>query len=68
MKEHHAYNLATGEIITCPTGNQLKRCVRIINKQDRKYGVRPEWIFVHHKGISAVIDKANRIYKQRSGR
>ena len=65
---HHAYNLATGEIISCPTGNHLKRCVRIINEQDRKYNVRPEWIFVHHKGISAVIAKANRIGKQRLGR
>lgn len=65
---HHAYNLTTGEIISCPTGNHLKRCVRIVNEHDRKYNVRPEWIFVHRKGISAVIAKANRIGKQRLGR
>ena len=62
---HHAYNLSTGEIISCPTGSHLKRCVAIVNRNDHKYGVRPEWIFSHRKGISAIIAKANHIGKQR---
>ena len=65
---HHAYNLSTGEILSCSTGNQLKRCVAIVNRNDRKYGVRSEWIFSHCKGISAIIAKANRIGRERSGR
>lgn len=64
---HHAYNLTTGEIISCPTGNHLKRCVAIINRNDRKYGERPEWIFAHRCGISKIIAKANKIGAQRLG-
>lgn len=66
MEKHCAYNLTTGEILTCGNGNQLKRCVRIITNNDRKYGVRSEWIF-SHQGINAIMAKANRIGKQRLG-
>ena len=65
---HHAYNLSTGEIVSCQTGNHLKKCVAIINRNDRKYGVRSEWIFAHHCGISKIMAKANKIGKQRMGR
>jgi hypothetical protein len=64
---HCAYNLTTGEILTCGTGNHLKRCVRIVSKNDKAYGVRGEWIF-GHKGINAIMAKANRIGRQRMGR
>lgn len=64
---HCAYNLATGEILICGTGNHLKRCVRIVSKNDKAYGVRSEWIF-GHKGIDAIAAKVNQICKQRMGR
>ena len=61
---HCAYNLTTGEILTCGTSNHLKRCVRIVMKNDGAYGVRGEWIF-GHKGINAIMAKANRICRRR---
>jgi hypothetical protein len=64
---HCAYNLVTGEILTCSNGNHLKRCVNIIAKNDKAYGVRDEWIF-GHKGINHIMAKANKIGKQRLGR
>lgn len=67
FNRHCAYNLTTGEIVACPNGNHLKRCVRIISKNDKEYGVRGEWIF-GHKGINAIMAKANRIGKERCGR
>ena len=66
-QRHCAYNLTTGEILTCERGNQLKRCVSIIMKNDKECGVRGEWIF-GHKGINAIMSKANRIGRQRMGR
>ena len=67
MEKHCAYNLTTGEILACSTGSHLKRCVAIIAKNDREFGVRGEWIF-GHKGINAIMAKANRIGRQRLGR
>ena len=67
MEKHCAYNLTTGEIIACGNGNHLKRCVKIISNNDRKYGVRSEWIF-SHKGINRIMAKANKIGKMRLGR
>ena len=68
MKELHcAYNLTTGEVLSCSNGNHLKRCVRIITNNDYKYGVRSEWVFCH-KGLNAMMAKANKIGKQRLGR
>ena len=63
MEKHCAYNLATGEIIACSTGNHLKRCVRIVAKNDYDN----EWIF-SHKGINAIIAKANEIGRERMGK
>lgn len=67
MEKHCAYNLTTGEILACSTGSHLKRCVAIIAKNDRECGVRGEWIF-GHKGINAIMAKANKIGKERVGR
>ena len=64
---HCAYNLTTGEIITCPTGTHLKRLVRIVTRNNKGYGTPNEWIF-GHKGINAIMAKANRIGKMRLGR
>ena len=68
MTKHVAYNLTTGEIVACSTGNHLKRCVRTINATNRKWGYPAgEWIF-GHKGVNAIMAKANRIGRQRLGR
>lgn len=66
-QRHCAYNLTTGEILTCSNGNHLKRCVAIVSRNDYRYGVRGEWIF-GHKGIDAIMAKANRIGRERLGR
>ena len=63
MEKHVAYNLETGEIIACANGNHLKRCVRIANATTRKWGYSTgKWIF-GHKGIRAIIAKADCIRK-----
>lgn len=64
---HCAYNLMTGEILACETVNHLKRCVRIVSKNDYQYCVHSEWIF-GHKGVNAIMAKANKIGRQRLGR
>ena len=66
-QRHCAYNLTTGEILACGKGKQLKRCVRIIMRNDKAYGVRGEWIF-GHKGVNAIMAKANKIGRPRLGR
>ena len=67
MEKHCAYNLETGEIIACGNGKLLKRCVTIATTYNHKDGVRNEWIF-GHKGINAIMAKANRIGRERMGR
>jgi hypothetical protein len=67
MARHLAYNLTTGEILECPRVNHLKRCVRIVSKNDKECGVRGEWIF-SHKGVTHIIAKANCIGRERLGR
>lgn len=46
--QHAAYNLTTGEVCICLTGNQLKRHVAHIEKTNRKlnYG-KGKWVFAH---------------------
>ena len=63
MEKHCAYNLVTGEIIACSSGNHLKRCVAIVSNNNPEN----EWIF-SHKGINHIMAKANKIGKQRLGR
>lgn len=68
MEKHVAYNLTTGEVVACSTGNHLKRCVRTINHHNRKWGYpKGEWIF-SHRGVNAIMAKANCIGRQRLGR
>lgn len=68
MEKHVAYNLTTGEVIACSTSNHLKRCVRTINRHNRQWGYPAgEWIF-SHRGVNAIMAKANRIGRQRLGR
>lgn len=64
---HCAYNLTTGEILADPNGNHLKKCVRIVTKRNHEAGYGNEWIF-GHKGINAIMAKANRIGRARLGR
>ena len=45
---HAAYNVNTGEIINCSSGQQLKREVARTQKVDKElYGVRGQWRFSH---------------------
>lgn len=67
MMKHCAYNLTTGEILACGNGNHLKRCVTIVSKNDHESGIRGEWIF-GHRGINAIMAKANKIGRERMGR
>ena len=56
-QRHCAYNLTTGEILTCEKGNQLKRCVAIISRHDKRYyGCRSQWVF-GHQGMDKLTDK-----------
>jgi hypothetical protein len=56
-QRHCAYNLTTGEILTCGNGNQLKRSVAIISRHDKRYyGCRSQWVF-GHQGIDKLNDK-----------
>ena len=57
-QRHCAYNLTTGEILTCEKGNQLKRCVAIISGHDKRYfGCRSQWVF-GHQGMDKLAAKA----------
>ncbi len=49
---HFAYNVGTGEIIGCKTGNALKREVKATNKRDTSlFGRVPRtWRFCHDGG------------------
>ena len=56
-QRHCAYNLTTGEILTCGNGNQLKRCVSIISRHDKQYfDCRAKWVF-GHQGYDKLVDK-----------
>lgn len=61
---HAAYNLATGEIITCERANYLKKCVAYRQKTDREYfGVNGRWVWAHGaNAVEKVCAKANRGY------
>lgn len=49
---HLAYNVGTGEIINCASGNTLKRKAKATNKHDtRLFGKVPcTWRFCHDYG------------------
>ena len=56
-QRHCAYNLRTGEIITCERGNQLKRQMAIISRHDKRYyGCRAKWVFCH-QGLDKLTEK-----------
>lgn len=61
---HAAYNLTTGEILTCEHANCLKKCVAIVQKTNREYfGINGRWIWAHGaNAIDKVCAKANRGY------
>lgn len=65
--KHCAYNLTTGEILACSTSNHLKKCVRIVANNDRKFGLRSEWIF-GHKGIDEISNRGREILSHCSRR
>lgn len=49
MYKHIAYNTETGEVITCTTGNQLKRMVKQNNAWAIRYGYTTgSWRFTHN--------------------
>jgi len=48
--KHVAYNIDTGEVRMCPTGNQLKRALKRANAWDKAHDYPVgRWIFAHHK-------------------
>ena len=48
--KHVAYNIDTGEVRMCPTGNQLKRALKRANAWDKAHGYPVgRWIFAHRK-------------------
>lgn len=48
---HLAYCVSTGEIISAPSGNTLKRAVALTKYYDRKYGCETgSWRFCHDFG------------------
>ena len=60
-QKHCAYNLTTGELLTCGQGNLLKRCVAIISRNDKNYyGCRSQWVF-GHQGRDKLIDKVRNL-------
>ena len=48
MYKHIAYNLYTGEVLMCNTGNQLKRWVKRTNAWAIRNGYKcGQWVFSH---------------------
>lgn len=56
MREHLAYNLATGEIIVCNTTNHLKRMVKAATNSNRPFmkGERQKWKFFHGSRVHLI--------------
>lgn len=53
MYKHIAYNLATGEIITCDTASYLKKVVRSQTKINKEWGCDSnKWVFSHNGKVS----------------
>lgn len=54
--QHTAYNLATGEILQSPTGNSLKRAIKLTNRRNQLFApgerFRNTWRFCHDGGKS----------------
>ena len=45
---HAAFNITTCEVITCSTGNGLKRRVAAVERWNNIHGYgRGEWVFAH---------------------
>lgn len=47
---HLAYNVNTGEILNCTSGNTLKRAVAYTRNWDKAHGVYGQWRFCHDHG------------------
>ena len=62
---HVAYNLTTGEIITCSTATHLKRQVNRANRFNaNRFGVKgSRWIF-GHKGLHEMSKRLLEIWQQ----
>ena len=53
MYKHIAYNLTTGEIVTCETASYLKKMVSQITKVNRAWGFHSnKWVFSHNGKVS----------------
>lgn len=53
MYKHIAYNLTTGEIVTCDTASYLKKDIRRQTKVNRKWGCNSnKWVFSHSGKVS----------------
>lgn len=53
MYKHIAYNLTTGEIITCDTASYLKNVVRRQTKVNQEWGCNSnKWVFSHNGKVN----------------
>ena len=53
MYKHVAYNLTTGEVITCETASYLKKIVRYQTKVNQEWGCRSnKWVFSHNGQVN----------------
>ena len=53
MYKHIAYNLTTGEIITCDAASYLKKVVRSQTKINREWDCYSnKWVFSHNGKVS----------------
>jgi hypothetical protein len=53
MYKHIAYNLTTGEVITCESSAYLKKMTRYITRVNRTLDIRNnQWVFSHNGQIN----------------
>ena len=53
MYKHVAYNLTTGEVITCESSAYLKKMSRYITRVNRAWGVsNNKWVFSHNGQVN----------------
>jgi hypothetical protein len=53
MYKHIAYNLTTGEVITCESSAYLKKMTRYITRVNRALDIKNnKWVFSHNGQIN----------------
>lgn len=58
MFKHIAYNITTGEVLSCTTGNGLKRRVEREKRWNMAHGFPSgEWFFSHNGKVPKAFNK-----------